>query len=107
MLLGEVARATIVAEEALPAEVVVVPSEVEIHDNMTNTRRLLRLVYPEETALDSNSVSVLTPLGASLIGLSVGDSIDWCTAARDRRSITVLRTSMNRSASKTSPEMEQ
>ncbi len=67
-------------------------SEVEIHDNITNTNRQLRLVYPEDATTDPNMVSVLTRLGAALVGLSVGDSIDWCTATGDQNSITVLRT---------------
>jgi regulator of nucleoside diphosphate kinase len=95
MLLSEVGRATIVAQDSLPPQVVAVHSEVEIHDNVTNTNRRLRLVYPENAALDSGMVSVLTPLGAALIGLSVGDQIDWCTATGDQSSVTVLRTGMN------------
>jgi regulator of nucleoside diphosphate kinase len=94
MLLSEVSRATIVAQGSLPPQVVAVHSEVDIHDKITNTKRRLRLVYPEEATADSNAVSVLTPLGAALIGLSVGDSIDWCTATGDQRFITVLRTDM-------------
>lgn len=95
MLLSEVGRATIVAQDSLPSQVVAVHAEVEIHDNITNTNRRLRLVYPEDATLDPNMVSVLTPLGAALVGLSVGDSIDWCTATGDRNSVTVLRTGMN------------
>lgn len=75
MLLSEVGRARIVDANSLPEQVVAVQSEVEVHGNITNTSRRLRLEYPEEAARDDNSVSVLSLLGASLIGLSVGDSI--------------------------------
>jgi regulator of nucleoside diphosphate kinase len=95
MLLSEIGRATIVVQDSLPPQVVAVHSEVEIRDNVTNTKRRLRLVYPEDATLDSNMVSVLTPLGAALVGLSVGDTIDWCTATGDQSSVTVLRTGMN------------
>ena len=91
-LLSEVGRAKIVVQGALPSEVVAMNVEVEIRDNITKTNKRLRLVYPEDVALNSNKVYVLTRLGAMLIGLSVGDSIDWCTPAGDRSSITVLRT---------------
>jgi hypothetical protein len=30
------------------------------------------------------------PMGAAVIGLSEGDSIEWCTAADDRHSTTVV-----------------
>jgi regulator of nucleoside diphosphate kinase len=99
MLLSEIGRATIVVQDSLPPQVVAVHSEVEIRDNVTNTKRRLRLVYPEDATLDSNMVSVLTPLGAALVGLSVGDTIDWCTATGDQSSVTVLRTGMNLSLS--------
>ena len=94
MLLSEVARAKAVAQESLPPQVVAVNSDVEIHDNIANANRRLRLVYPEDATTDPNVVSVLTRLGAALVGLSAGDTIDWCTATGDQRSITVLRTSM-------------
>jgi regulator of nucleoside diphosphate kinase len=51
----------------------------------------LRIVYPGEEDGGGDRVSVLTPVGAAILGLSEGASIDWCTAARDRRSLTVLR----------------
>jgi regulator of nucleoside diphosphate kinase len=89
MLLSEVARAVVVAREALSPNVVVMHSIVEIRDNIAKTNRLLRLVYPEEAATDSD-VSVLTPMGAALVGLARGDSIDWCTGTGDQRSVTVL-----------------
>lgn len=91
MLLSEIGRARIVAKESLPKEVVAVHSTVEIQDNINNSFKRLRLVYPEDVAGDPMEVSVLTPLGAALIGLSEGDSISWCTATGDLRSVTVLR----------------
>ena len=66
--------------------------EIEIHDNIRQTKRRLKLVYPGEDAVTPDEVSVLTPLGVALIGLSAGDSIEWCTPTGDRRSVTVLRT---------------
>jgi regulator of nucleoside diphosphate kinase len=47
-------------------------------------------VYPGEADIAQNRVSILTPIGAALIGLSVGQSIAW--SARDGRQqvLTVL-----------------
>lgn len=89
-LLSEVARASIVANEAVPQNVVVMGSEVEIHDDIRKTGARVRLVYPDEAAPGSDSVSVLTPLGVALIGLSEGASIQWCTATGDLSRITVV-----------------
>jgi regulator of nucleoside diphosphate kinase len=89
MLLGEVSRAVVVARESLSPDVVGMDSIVKIRDDITKTDRVLHLVYPEDVVADSD-VSVLTPLGAALVGLSRGDSIDWCTATGERSSVTVL-----------------
>ncbi len=43
--------------------------------------RTLTLVYPVDESLDQHRISVMTPVGAALIGLGVGQSISW--PARD------------------------
>jgi regulator of nucleoside diphosphate kinase len=48
------------------------------------------LVYPHEADIDLNRISVLTPVGAVLIGLSVGQTIEFQTPTREKRSLTVL-----------------
>ena len=45
--------------------------------------RTLTLVYPADESLDAHRLSVMTPVGAALIGLSEGQSISW--TARDGR----------------------
>jgi regulator of nucleoside diphosphate kinase len=98
ILLREICRATIVPDDHLPTNVVAVHSHVDVHDNLTGTNRRIILIFPDDTCTKPNAVSVLTPLGAALIGLSEGASVDWCTASGDRSSITVLR-SVDSSAS--------
>jgi regulator of nucleoside diphosphate kinase len=39
--------------------------------------RTVTLVYPDEEDIAAGRISVLTPIGVALIGLSAGDSIDW------------------------------
>jgi regulator of nucleoside diphosphate kinase len=91
MLLGEIGRATIVPAESLPPNVVGMDCDVDIRNNITNTTEHLRIVFPSDQDGDGSTVSVLTPVGAALLGLSEGASIDWCTAAKDRKSLTVIR----------------
>lgn len=90
-LLREICRATIVPDDQLPTNVVAVHSRVDVHDNLTGTNSQIVFVFPEDAYTQPNAVSVLTPLGAALIGLSEGASVDWCTASGDRRSKKVLR----------------
>jgi regulator of nucleoside diphosphate kinase len=91
MLLSEIGRATVVV--SLPKGVVNVHSDVEFLDHVDKVVARARLVYPDDAMAGTNSISVLTPLGAALIGLSEGDSISWCTRTGNVRSVTVLRVS--------------
>ena len=49
----------------------------------------MTLVYPEEADMEKGRLSVLTPVGAALIGLKVGQSIRWRTRADEERTLTV------------------
>jgi len=90
-VLREIFRAKIVRNDRLPTNVVAVNSCVDVRDNVAGANRRIVLVLPGETTSKPNAVSVLSPLGAALIGLSEGSSIEWCTASGDRRNITVVR----------------
>ncbi|WGS18846.1 MULTISPECIES: GreA/GreB family elongation factor [unclassified Bradyrhizobium] len=90
-LLRELDRATIVPDAQFPENVVAVHSRVHLRDNITGEDSRITLVLPGETCAGPNALSVLTLLGAALIGLSEGASIDWCAASGDRSSKTVLR----------------
>ena len=90
-VLREIYRATIVPNDQLPTNVVAVNSCVDVRDNVAGANRRIVLVLPGETSTKPNAVSVLSPLGAALIGLSEGSSVVWCTASGDRSSMTVLR----------------
>lgn len=90
-VLREISRAKIVPDDELPENVVAVNSHVDVRDNVTGTTRQVVLVMPHETSKQQNAVSVLSPLGAALIGLLEGHSVDWCSASGEPSSVTVLR----------------
>ena len=90
-VLREISRARIVPDDELPENVVAVNSHVDVRDNVTGTTRQVVLVMPHETSMQPHAVSVLSPLGAALIGLSEGHSVDWCSASGEPSSVTVLR----------------
>ena len=77
MLLKEIERARVVKDGALPANVVGMGSRVRFRDETTGTERTVRLVYPHEADIAAGKVSILTPIGAGLIGLREGQSIRW------------------------------
>lgn len=76
-LLDELARARVVAAAQLPADAVAIGREVEYRDEATGRDRVVRLVWPADSDPDHARISVLTPVGAALIGLSTGQAIDW------------------------------
>ena len=52
--------------------------------------REVTLVYPQEADINLNRISVLAPVGAALIGLSRGQSIEFQTPGGKRRSLTII-----------------
>ena len=53
--------------------------------------RTLKLVYPAEESLDAHRISVMTPVGAALIGLAVGQSISWTARDGKHHRLTVTK----------------
>jgi regulator of nucleoside diphosphate kinase len=91
MLADELDRAMIAAPGAIRPDVVTMHSEVEYQDDVTGEIRRIILVYPGEEDSDAGRVSVLTQVGAALIGLSEGQSMEWQGPTGGRRGATVRR----------------
>src|SRR6185312_9558100 len=75
-LLDELERAQIVADKDVPKDVVRMGSTVTFKSDDGHTRTL-KLVYPADESLDDHRISIMTPVGAALIGLGTGQSISW------------------------------
>lgn len=71
----ELLRATLVAPADMPPHVVTMNSRVRCREEVSGREYTLTLVYPQDAG--PGKVSVLAPIGAALLGLSVGQSIDW------------------------------
>jgi len=87
-LMTELDRARIVPDDQIGAEVIAMGTTVRFTMN-TGEDRTVTLVYPNEADIDRNRISVLTPVGAALIGLASGQSIDWHTLDGTVRRLTV------------------
>ena len=88
-LLHELDRASI---KALGPEedFVRMQSHVRFRDSSTGRVQDIQLVYPEEANPSVGRISILTPVGTALIGLSKGQSIRWNDRSGKRKSVTVL-----------------
>lgn len=90
VLQSELERARVVATNRVPADVVQMGSAVEFRVD-TGQQRRVTLVFPEEENISEGRVSVLTPIGAALIGLSSNQSIPWTTRDGRQHELTVVR----------------
>lgn len=77
LLLDEIGRARIHSEEKFPANTVSMGSVVEFADEQGGSQRTVQLVYPGEADIAAGKISILTHVGAGLIGLKEGQSIIW------------------------------
>lgn len=73
----ELQRAHVVPADRIPADVVTMNSTVRFEDESAGTAHQLTLVYPRDLDESGNKVSITAPAGSALIGLSVGQTIDW------------------------------
>lgn len=89
-LLNEMERAKIVKDGSVPDDVVRMGSTVTFrsHDGRERTETL---VYPVDEDSDAHKISVMTPVGAALIGLAVGQSISWTARDGRKHELTVVK----------------
>lgn len=89
-LMDEIARAQLVAPDKLRDDVVTIGSEVSYRDLSTARLQTVFVVYPEAADIDQHRISVLTPVGVALLGLSPGATISWTTRDDESRQLEVV-----------------
>lgn len=86
----ELGRARIVPDTRVPATVIRMGSTVVWRTEAGEARRA-ELVFPDDADENAGKVSVLTPAGVALIGLSTGQGMEWMTPDGRGHALTVLR----------------
>jgi regulator of nucleoside diphosphate kinase len=76
-LRAELERAIVVPAEAIPSGTVTLYSCVQYFDEHAGISRQIQIVSPEDADVTRGKVSVLAPVGAALLGLGTGATIDW------------------------------
>lgn len=73
----ELARGQLVEPADMPPHIVTMNSRVRCVEELTERVHELQLVFPRDADAASGRISVLAPVGSALLGLGVGDSIEW------------------------------
>lgn len=85
----ELDRAAVVAAPA--GNVVRLGSRVRFHDLMKSEMTDVVLVMPEDADAKNGRVSVLTPVGAALLGLAEGSRVTYATPWGRARTLAVVK----------------
>ncbi|HHG3228572.1 TPA: nucleoside diphosphate kinase regulator [Vibrio parahaemolyticus] len=86
---AELDRATVLEPEEMPSNVVTMNSTVEFKFSGEERTMTKTLVYPSELK-SSDDISIFAPVGSALIGLSVGQKLDWPMPNKQVKTIEIV-----------------
>ncbi|RFC37219.1 MAG: GreA/GreB family elongation factor [Candidatus Nitrotoga sp. LAW] len=86
----ELDRAVVIAPENIPATVVTMNSTIRFIIEPTGKTFELTLSYPEDALGKPNQISVLAPVGSALLGLAVGQQMEWPVPGGNTIKVRVL-----------------
>lgn len=89
-LFDELGRARVVPARKLPPHVVALGRVVTYRDEAIGQEWTVIPVLPKDADITQQRISVMTPIGVALIGLSEGVIFHWETRTGERRILTVL-----------------
>lgn len=77
LLLREIERAAVHGVDSFPQGVVRMGARVDFIDEGSGAHRTVELVYPPDADIAAGKLSILSLVGAGLIGLAEGQTIRW------------------------------
>lgn len=90
LLAEEIGRAHVCQEDDMPARVVRLGSTVRYRDLVTGRERRIQLVMPADADIDRGRISILSPVGAAVIGMPEEQTLAWTEPSGEERRIQVL-----------------
>lgn len=76
-------QAEIVTPSEIPPDLITMNSKVRLKDLATGQEMALSLAFPNDADIERTRVSILTPIGLSILGRRVGDEIEGRTKVQE------------------------
>ncbi|HEX5371625.1 MAG TPA: GreA/GreB family elongation factor [Aquabacterium sp.] len=89
-LAEDLEAAELLPSREIPPNVVTMYSQVDLVFAETGTPQRLTLCYPRDAQASQGLISVLSPIGAALLGLQVGDVARWQMPSGEQRAARVV-----------------
>lgn len=86
----ELDRAGVLTDTEVPKDLITMNSQVRYLNIQDNKESVVTLVYPKDANSSEGKISVLAPLGSALIGLKVGQEINWMFPDGKTRTLRIL-----------------
>lgn len=74
---NEIERAQIMSGSEIPSDLVTMNTTFRYLNVTDNKTGEMTIVYPQNANSEEKKISVTAPLGSALLGLRVGEEIDW------------------------------
>lgn len=72
---AEINKARVIEQEVCPHKFIKMNSKVIM--TVDQDEEEIILVYPEETDIKKNKISVLSPIGTAILGYCIGSCVEW------------------------------
>ena len=86
----ELDRAKIISDDLVPKDLVTMNSKVKFLNVQDDKEMIISIVYPSDANFSEGRVSVLASLGSALIGLRVGQEINWMFPQGKTKTLRIL-----------------
>lgn len=73
----ELSKAQVVDPKEIPPDVITMNSQVLLEDTTSGEEMVYTLVFPEESDIVHDKISILAPIGTAMLGYRVGDVFEW------------------------------
>lgn len=87
---NEIEAAQIMSPHELPSDLVTMNSTLRYLNVTDNKLGEMTLVYPQHADSKDKKISVTAPLGSALLGLRVGEEIEWTFPDGQTRELRVM-----------------